>query len=122
MNKLAAEFLERLVGAFPQLAEDYEIHVENEGDALAHVFLSIDVVPAAVAAYNGEDGDYHDLDWQGLLQYLDEVYPTSDPYVQEAVVTSFLMDLPWPTEPGYGITDHLGPVLKEKFREVRPSG
>ncbi|HEV2636323.1 MAG TPA: hypothetical protein VGX23_14320 [Actinocrinis sp.] len=122
VHEIANEFFERLVAVFPQLAEDYEIHVENEGQVLAHVFLSIDVVPAALAAYSGQDGDYQDLDWRALLTYLDDTFPTADPYLQKAIVTSFLMDLPWPTEPGYGIIEHLGPVLAAKFHEARPAG
>jgi len=117
----AADFLHDLAGRFPQLAEDYECHVENNGGPLPHVFFW-DVIQAVVHAYNGTDACHADLDWRGLLQYLEEVYPTAPLTVKEVIVTSFLEYLPWPAEPGYPIVAELGPVLGEKFRQVRPAG
>jgi hypothetical protein len=67
------DFLRDLVGRFPQLEEDYECHVENNGGLLAHVFFW-DVTQAVMHAYNGTDAYYADLDWRGLIQYLDEIF------------------------------------------------
>ena len=115
------EFLDELTKRFPQLAEDYEIHVENNGIPLPLVFFD-DVTLAVVAAYEGTDLDYAESDWRGFLDFLDSAYPTAQLDVKEVIVTSFLLQLPWPEQPGYGIVDHLGPVLTQKFREVRPGG
>jgi hypothetical protein len=123
----AADFLERLVQRFPQLGEDLEVHVENNGGALPHVFFGLDVTPAVVEAYRcdtegREAGEYAELDWRGLLGFFEEVYPAAPLPVKEVIVTSFLMDLPWPHEPGYGLVGCLGPVLAWKFVQVRPGG
>ena len=115
------DFLRNLVGHFPQLEEDYECHVENNRGPLPHLFFW-DVTQAVMHAYNGTDADYADLDWRGLIQYLEEIYPTAPLEVKTVIVTSFLEDLPWPAEPGYAIVAELGPVLAEKFRQVRPAG
>ena len=114
-------FLDEIAKRFPQLAEDYEIHVENNGIPLPHVFFA-DVTRAVLAAYEGTDPDYAELDWQGFLKFLDSLYPTAPIDVKDVIVTSFLLQLPWPTQPGYAVVDHLGPVLTQKFREVRPGG
>jgi hypothetical protein len=116
-----ADFLRNLVARFPQLEEDYESHLADNGDPLPHVFFW-DVTTAVMHAYNGTDDRYAGLDWRGLIHYLEEIYPTAPRYVQEVIVTSFLFNLPWPAEPGYAITAELGPVLAEKFRQVRPAG
>lgn len=115
------EFPAELTKRFPQLAEDYEVHVENNGGPLPHVFFG-DVTEALVDAYKGTNPEYAELDWQSLLDFLDRLYPTAQLGVKEVIVTSFLLDLPWPAQSGYGIVGHLGPVLTEKFREVRPGG
>ena len=118
---VGVDFLRNLVGRFPQLEEDYECHVEDNGDPLPHVFFW-DVTKAVMHAHNGTDAHYDDLDWRGLIQYLEETYPTAPLEVKEVIVTSFLMNLPWPAEPGYAIVAELGPALAEKFRQVRPAG
>lgn len=115
------DFLLRLVERFPQLAEDYEVHVENNGGPLPHFFFW-DVTQAVMDAYSGQSEEYADLDWQGLIDFLEQTYPAADLEVQKIIVTSFLMNLPWPGEPGYDITAHLGPALAEMFEKVRPAG
>ena len=121
MSEKTIEFTRRLVEAFPALEEDYEIHVENNAIPLPHVFFA-DATRAVVAAYAGTDPDYAELDWRGFLDFLDSRYPGAQAGVKEVIVTSFLLQLPWPAQPGYGIVDHLGPALVQKFREVRPGG
>lgn len=122
----AVDFLDRLVERFPELAEDYEDRVENNGGALPHVFFG-DVTDAVVAAYchdaeGGKETEYARLDWRGLLGFFEETYPAAPLRVKEVIVTSFLLDLPWPKQPGYGLAGCLGPVLAGKFAEVRPGG
>lgn len=116
-----ADFLQNLVGRFSRLEEDYACHVENNGSPLPHVFFW-DVTQAVMHAYNGTDAYYGDLDWRELLQFLEETYPTAPLNVKEVLVTSFLLNLPWPAEPGYAIVAELGPALAERFRQVRPAG
>lgn len=116
-----ADFLQDLVGRFPQLEEDYECHVENNGGPLPHVFFW-EVTQAVMHAYSGTDADYAEFDWRGLIEYLEETYPTAPLEVKEVIVTSFLLNLPWPGEPGYAIVAELGPTLAEKFRQVRAAG
>ena len=116
-----ADFLHDLVERFPQLSGDYEAHIENNRGPLPHVFFW-DVTMAVTHACNGTDAYYADLDWRGLIQYLEEIYPMAPPEVKEVIVTSFLYNLPWPAQPGYAIVTELGPVLAGKFRQVRPAG
>jgi hypothetical protein len=115
------DFIEDVVQRFPQLAGDYDAHVGNNGGPLPHVFFW-DVTQAVVHARNGTNPEYADLDWRGLLSHLEEVHPRAPIEVKEVIVTSFLLNLPWPQEPGSGIAAELGPVLSEKFKEVRPAG
>jgi hypothetical protein len=56
------------------------------------------------------------------LQYLEDAYPEVPIEVKQIIATSFLLDLPWPDEPGSGIAAGLGSVLTVKFGEVRPAG
>lgn len=115
------ELLHDLVERFPQLAEDYEIHLAESGEPLAHVFFW-EVTQAVVHAYNGDDARYVDLDWRALVRYLDQIFPTAPREVEKVIVTSFLLYLPSPTEPGYSIVGELGPALAERFKLVRPGG
>lgn len=145
------DFLGRLVERFPELGKDYAAHVEDNGGALPHVFFGR-VTEAVVAAYccdaggaktgehsagehsvgkdsaversAGEPGVGGDaaLDWRGVLGFFEETYPVAPLPVKELIVTRFLMDLPWPREPGYELADCLGPVLAWKFVQVRPGG
>jgi hypothetical protein len=95
--------------------------VENNGGPLPHVFF-LDVTMAVMHAYNGTDACYADLDWRGLIQYLEEIYLTAPLDVKKVIVTSFLLNLPWPAERGYAIVAELDPALAEEFRQVRPAG
>jgi hypothetical protein len=144
------DFLGRLVERFPELGKDYAAHVVDNGGALPHVFFGR-VTDAVVAAYCcdaegakvGESADNHSadnhsadnhsaressadgdaaLDWRAVLGFFEETYPVAPLPVKELIVTRFLMDLPWPREPGYGLTVWLGPVLAWKFVQVRPGG
>jgi hypothetical protein len=140
------EFLGRLVERFPELGKDYAVHVEGNGGALPHVFIGR-VTQAVVAAYccdaegagpggsgaggsgasaSGAEehgaGDYAALDWRGVLGFLEETFPAAPLPVRELIMTRFLMELPWPREPGYGLIGCLGPVLAWRFVQARPGG
>jgi hypothetical protein len=115
------DFLDDLVERFPELAEDYEVHVANCGEPLAHVFFW-DVTQAVVHACDGDGASYASLDWRALIRYLDQIFPAAPREVREVIVTSFLLSLPSPAEPGYEIAAELGPALAERFKLVRPCG
>ncbi|WP_327097459.1 hypothetical protein OIE68_00845 [Nocardia vinacea] len=120
----ASDFISRIAERFPRLAEDLECHIENDGGPLAHVFLGMYVTPAVVSAFLGEDGEFKDLNWQGLIHFLSTEFEKTPlgGEVRAAIGTSFLMHLPWPSDPGYHVVDRLGPTLREKFDELRPAG
>jgi hypothetical protein len=56
------------------------------------------------------------------LRFLEEQLQLGVPDVTEVIVTSFLFNLPWPDQPGYGLVDHLGPVMSTQFALIRPPG
>jgi hypothetical protein len=113
-------FLEELVAAVPEFGELYEIHVENNGEPLPHVFFGLDVTPAVVDSYLGKDPEAPD--WRATLEFLERQLGRGIPDVTEVIVTSFLDQLPYKQEPGYGVVEHLGPLLSAKYRELRPWG
>ncbi|WP_060887422.1 DUF7674 family protein [Streptomyces caniscabiei] len=113
-------FLEELVAAVPEFGELYEIHVENQGEPLPHVFFGLDVTPAVVGSYLGRDPEARD--WRATLKFLERQLGRGIPCVTEVIVTSFLDQLPYRHEPGHEVVEHLGPILSAKYRELRPSG
>jgi hypothetical protein len=122
MSEQTIEFVQRLVEAFPALEEDYEIHVfNNAGETLPYVFVSMELMDAVVGAFTGEE-EYRELDWAAVLDYLDKQLAEADREVREVIVTSFVLDLPFPGQPGYGLVDHLGPHLAQSFAANRPAG
>lgn len=114
-------FVERLVARFPALAEDYECHIANNGETLAYVFTGMELMDAVVGAYL-DDEEYQDLDWAAVLDYLDGEYATAGPEARSVLVTSFVLDLPFSHQPGYGLVAHLGPQLAQAFAKHRPLG
>lgn len=122
MNQKTIEFTQRLVEAFPALEEDYEIHVDNYGETLPHVFAAMELLDAVVGAYLGQE-EYRELDWAAVLAYLDRQYAEEeDSQVRGVIVASFVEGLPKREEPGYGIVGFLGPHLAQALAEIRPGG
>ncbi|WP_326728879.1 hypothetical protein OG478_22145 [Streptomyces phaeochromogenes] len=109
-------FLEELVAAVPEFGELYEIHVENNGEPLPHVFFGLDVTPAVVDSYLGKDPE--GPDWRATLEFLEEQSELQVPAITEVIVTSFFDNLPFRGEPGHGIVEHLGPVMAAAFRRA----
>jgi hypothetical protein len=81
----------------------------------------MELMGAVVGAYLGER-EYQDLDWAAVLDDLDEEYATGGPEARSVLVTSFVLDLPFGHEPGYGLVAHLGPRLAQAFAKHRPLG
>ncbi|MCX5265634.1 hypothetical protein [Streptomyces sp. NBC_00199] len=106
-----------LVAAAPGFEDLFDAHVFNEDGVLSHVFFW-DVVQETVASFLGGNK----TDWQVTLRFLEEQLRLDVPEVTTVVVTSFLFNLPWPDQPGYGLVDHLGPAMSARFGAIRGSG
>ncbi|MFF1719862.1 hypothetical protein [Streptomyces sviceus] len=106
-----------LVAAAPGFEDLFDAHVFNEDGVLSHVFFW-DVVQETVASFLGGNK----TDWQVTLRFLEEQLRLDVPEVTTVVVTSFLFNLPWPDQPGYGLVDHLGPAMSARFGAIRTSG
>ena len=88
----SARLVDELAQRLPKLQDAYDSHVFNEGGVLPHVSFW-DVTQEVVRSFiSGGD---------------------------EALVTSFLHYLPYPTQPGYGLVDELGAVMSGRFRDLR---
>ncbi|MEU2297877.1 hypothetical protein ACK389_00375 [Streptomyces antibioticus] len=105
------------VTAVPCFEDLFDAHVFNEGTVLPHVFFW-DVVQETVASFVGGD----DTNWRVTLRFLEEQLRLDVHEVTGVIVTSFLLDLPWPDQPEYGLVDHLGPAMSARFTAIRPSG
>ncbi|MFF0766120.1 hypothetical protein ACFYWH_39930 [Streptomyces sp. NPDC003737] len=106
-----------LVAAAPGFEDLFDAHVFNEDGVLPHVFFW-DVVQETVASFLGGD----ETDWRVTLRFLEEQLQLDVPEVTQVVTSSFLFNLPWPDQPGYGLVDHLGPAMGARFAAIRPSG
>ncbi|WP_457030113.1 hypothetical protein [Kitasatospora sp. P5_F3] len=105
------------MAAVPGLGELFDAHVFNEDGVLPHVFFW-DVVRETVAAFLGGG----ETDWRLTLRFLEEQLRLDAPEVAQVITTSFLFNLPWPDQPGYGLVGHLGPAMSARFTAIRPSG
>lgn len=112
-----AQLVRDLVAAAPGFEGLFDAHVFNEDAVLPHVFFW-DVVQETVASFLGGEG----TDWRVTLRFLEEQLRLDAPEVAEVVTTSFLFNLPWPDQPGYGLVDHLGSAMSARFAAIRPSG
>ncbi|MFF9011244.1 hypothetical protein ACF087_36440 [Streptomyces goshikiensis] len=110
--------VEDLVAQVPGFEDAYESHVFNENGVLPHMFFW-DVVQDTVHSYLAE-GDPDGPDWRQVLTFLEEQTHRRLPGAIEVIVTSFLYDLPYQGEPGYGIEAHLGPAMEERYLQLRP--
>jgi hypothetical protein len=115
----ATRLVSDLVDDDPVVAELYEWHVENNDGLLPHVFFG-ELRKAAVDAHLGVPDE--DLDVEAFLRSLERHYHPDDEAARGVVLTSFLVDLPFPGQPGHDIADRLGPVLRAEFELVRPHG
>ncbi|MGC0420011.1 hypothetical protein [Embleya sp. AB8] len=106
-----------LVAVVPGFEDLFDVHVFNEHGVLPHVFFW-DVVRETVASFLGGD----ETDWRVTLRFLEEQLRLDVPETAQVITTSFLFNLPWPDQPGYGLVDHLGPAMSAQFAAIRPSG
>lgn len=110
--------VEDLVAQVPGFEDAYECHVFNEHGVLAHLFFW-EVVQDTVRSYLAQNAP-HAPHWRRVLAFLEEETRRRVPGAIEVIVTSFLYDLPYEGEPGYGIEKHLGPAMKERYVQLRP--
>lgn len=99
--------------------------LDDPATLLKHVFfdeLSTELMNAYLGVPDEDEGYDKELDVTAFLESMERYYDPRDPEAQEAVVTSFILALPWPRRPGYGIKDLIGPVLRAEFERVRPQG
>lgn len=116
----ATEFVQAFVDRFPVLRPDYDDHVEDMGELLPHVIFGIGegFTDRIVDAYLRDDDP---LDWRSVLEFFEEYFDRGDRGIDEVLVTSFLDMLPWPTQPGHGLVDHLPERLHTRFDLLRPT-
>ena len=117
--RAAVRLVEDLVAKVPGFEEAYETHVDEEHGVLSYVFFAIDVVNETVRSYLGE-ADPDGPDWRQVLAFLEEESRRAVPGAYSVIVTSFLDQLPYEGQPGFGIEAHLGPVMTAKYLELRP--
>ena len=113
------QLVKDLVARIPAYEDVYESHVFNQDGVLPHVFFW-DVYNETMRSYLGEDPEAPD--WRRTLAFLEEQSERGVREIDEVIVTSFLDYLPHPGEPGHGIVEHLGPVMRASLAEIRPSG
>lgn len=107
-------FVLRLVDRVPALRPLLDEHIADYDIVLAHLFFG-DVTRWVVASY-GAGGDQ----WRGVVDFLEQEYRDCDDDVQAVIEQSFVENLPYPHEPGYGIEGRLGPRLSQLYHEQRP--
>ncbi|WP_420823570.1 DUF7674 family protein [Streptosporangium subroseum] len=108
--------VDELVLRVPELRELYAEHLQDNGEILPHV-LFWDFTQSIVSAYQGELSP--PLDWRTAIEFIESAFGVVDEYAQGVISASFLSSLPYPGEPGAGIIEQLGPVLREELAIAR---
>jgi hypothetical protein len=118
----SVRLVERLVARVPELRPSYDEHVADNDFVLPHVYFG-DVTRWVVADFEvtGERPDATG-GWRDVVAFLEEEYDHSDDDAQAVIEQSFIENLPYPGEPGYGIERHLGARLTAIYRSQRPDG
>ncbi|MBO0826670.1 MAG: hypothetical protein J2P24_02700 [Streptosporangiales bacterium] len=114
--------VERLVARVPGLRQSYDEHVADNDILLPHVYFG-DVTRWVVADFE-ETRDRPDATsgWRDVVEFLEEEYPTSDDDAKAVIQQSFIENLPYADEPGYGIERYLGQNLRAIYDRYRPRG
>jgi hypothetical protein len=89
------------------------------------VFFGIEVTRKVVTAFvadAGRDAAGDQLDWRGVLDFLDRRLQSGDEAARLLVGTSFLFRLPLPGREGHAIVNELGDELARLFALARPNG
>lgn len=118
-------FALELTEAFPGLGENIDFYYDAPDTLLAHVYFGVEVTPKVVAAYVADvtgDSTGDQLDWRGVLRFLNDQLRAGDEAVKTVIGTSFLFQLPNPGQAGYAIADELYDELARLFKLARPNG
>lgn len=114
--------VERLVARVPGLRQSYDEHVADNDVLMPHVYFG-DVTRWVVADFEAtRDRPDATGGWRDVIEFLEEEYPASDDDAKAVIEQSFVENLPYPGEPGYGIERHLGPELASIYRDERSPG
>lgn len=113
----AVRLVERLVARVPELRPSYDEHVADYDFVLPHVFFG-DVTRWTVADYEADE-TRAEGGWRDVLAFLEDEYEGSSYDAQAVIEQSFVENLPYDGEPGYGIEQHLGPKLAAIYRSQR---
>ncbi|MEO3925093.1 hypothetical protein ABGB07_14675 [Micromonosporaceae bacterium B7E4] len=125
MTRAEERFALDLVENFPSLGANLDFYYHDPEEFHAHVFLGVEVTRKVVAAYVADPGDGaggDQLDWRGVLNFLNERLRSGDEAVKTVIGTSFLFQLPLPGQEGYPIVEQLDDELGRLFRLARPKG
>lgn len=110
------KLVEDIVERFPFFREMYESHVYDQHGVLAHVFFW-ELTNEVVDAYLSKEDT--GLDWRGVLDFLEERVDSVDMDALGVIRVSFLEYMPYRTQPGHDLIEHLGPNLSRHFRDIR---
>jgi hypothetical protein len=114
MSAATEAFVDRLVLALPEFSARREEHLEdNFGKMLPHVLIG-EIASDSVQRYEREGASAV----EPLLDFLESALG-EDPEVDELIGASFIEALPYPGQPGAGVTGLLGPKLTEMLRAQR---
>jgi hypothetical protein len=114
---LGVQLVRDLAAAVPGFADMVDAHEFNYDEVLPHLFFW-DATQETVASFLGGN----ETDWRLTLPFLEDQHQRDVYEVNVVITTSFLLYLPWPGRPGYGLVDHLGRTMRAKFAAVRPAG
>lgn len=113
-------FARELANEFGYFQDQFESYLDDGNDGFAYVFLAVEVVPELLAAYlASKAGASVELDWRALLVFLDDWFGRDDPDVDNVIKASFLLQLPYPGQPGSEIVEELPEGLERGLRAVR---
>jgi hypothetical protein len=118
MTSSTHALVDRLTGTFPQLLRLREEHLEAFGELLPHVLFG-ELTAWLVDEYAAAPQAGPEAAWRRILADLERAYEAGDVDTRELLYVSFLENLPYPQEPGAGITGHLGPHLAADLAEQR---
>ncbi|MCP2282140.1 hypothetical protein APR04_001035 [Promicromonospora umidemergens] len=113
-------FARELANDFAYFRDQLEGYLDDGNDGFAYVFLAVEVAPEVLAAYvASKTGAAVELDWRALLVFLDDWFGRDDPDVDNVIRASFLLQLPYPGQPGSEIVEELPEGLERGLRAVR---
>lgn len=112
-----SDLIEELARRVPELKQLYEEHLEFYEELLPSVYFG-ELVPWVVTDYVASVNDAgHTGSWREVLAVLEREHD-SGTEIEELIDFSFLEDLPYPGDDGYGLIAELGPALSQALTEV----